>query len=92
MLRRKWTVSQKVDYLIGYYLDEAKTNFWEVARVPEWRDKEERRRYTNLIAAAPDLLEALCTLVETSEIRPEDMQAARAAIAKAEGEEVSDAT
>ena len=37
-----------------------------------------------LIAAAPDLLAALKTLVTIPEVRQEDMQAARAAIAKAE--------
>ncbi len=39
-----------------------------------------------LIAAAPDLLTALKTLVNTPEVRHEDMQAAHAAIKKAEGQ------
>jgi hypothetical protein len=39
-----------------------------------------------LIAAAPELYSALKQLVETPEVRMEDMQSARAAIAKAEAE------
>lgn len=39
-----------------------------------------------LIAAAPELLEALDNLVNTPEVRIEDMQQARAALAKARGE------
>ena len=44
------------------------------------------RANARLIAAAPQLLEALRNLVETPEVRIEDMEQARAAIAAATGE------
>jgi hypothetical protein len=48
---------------------------------------KEARANATLIAAAPDLLAALEVLVNKPEIHSEDMQRARAAIAKAEGKQ-----
>lgn len=87
MLRKKWIVSKKANHLIGYYLDE--NNFWEVARVPEWGDKEDRRRDKNLITAAPALLKALKLVRDSTAVLNhldrEQIDVIEEAIAKAEG-------
>ena len=49
-------------------------------------DCTDQAKLARLIAAAPQLLEALRILVETPEVRIEDMEQARAAIAAATGE------
>jgi hypothetical protein len=57
----------------------------EVARLPEWTDNQaEAEANARLIAAAPDMLEALQSLTHPM-ASDEDLQNALAVIAKAEG-------
>lgn len=78
-----WEAVDRLTVRSAYVMGDRNKAGWEVARLPESALAGD----SALIAAAPDLLAALRPIAERGEISAKVIEAARAAIAKAEGRE-----
>lgn len=88
-----WAGDWRIDWATygGPYIRTPAPAMGDIAKVVNQRDFEETRKLCRLIAAAPEMLEALrdiMRVIETDNLVPESvsyMRQARAAIAKATG-------
>jgi hypothetical protein len=85
-----WRLDKQEHTDCGVFWEKHKGQAYSVCRAPRYEQKEQWEANARLIAAAPDLLEALLVVMSYPVVRNclevEHNDAARAAIAKATGE------
>lgn len=82
-----WRINECGEADCGVFGEKSPGQAWAVCRAPRYEGQEQWEANARLIAAAPDLLEALIGVVRVADRATDEFDAARAAIRKATGEQ-----